>query len=171
MVKIWMLTAVLLCPSFLFSQSTAKTARHCGGVLSHADVAGIKQVIETYRTSWLKNDAEPGVESTLLEESVLLPAHGATPVVGMKEIQKFWWPPNAPPTKILQLDISVEEVGGNACLAFARGHDTVAWSVEQDGKTTRTRHGGTYLNVMKKSPDGKWHILQHMWDDQPDEHF
>ena len=167
MFRTLILISALSVPSSLFCQPKAGRC----GALTKADVAGIKAVIETYRTSWLKENPQPGVESTLLEESVLLPAHGAAAVVGMKQIRTFWWPPNAPATKILQLDISVEDVGGNACLGFARGHDTVAWSVEQEGKTTRTRHGGTYLNVMKKSDDGKWHILEHMWDDQPNESF
>ena len=170
MFKICALTLALLGPGLLYSQSQTK-ALNCGGSLTQADIAGIKAAIETYRTSWLKDNPQAGVESTLLEESVLSPAHGALPVVGLREIRQFWWPRDSPPTKILQLDITVEEVGGNTCIAFARGHDTVSWSVEQNGKLTRTRHGGTYLNVMKKTADGHWRILQHLWDDQPSEAF
>jgi ketosteroid isomerase-like protein len=167
MFKTLTLISSLLFSSLLLAQSNTENCTP----LTKIDDAGIKAVIENYRTSWLKDGPQPGVESTLMQDSVLSPAHGAEPVVGMEAIRKFWWPTGGPPVKILQLDISVEEVGGNSCLAYARGHDTVAWSMEQDGKVTRTRHKGTYLNVMKKTPDGSWRIFQHMWDDQPNESF
>ena len=159
----------------LFSASLiAQTAKHtsspCGERLTEGDTAAIKAVIEAYRTAWLKGDPV-GVQRTLTESSVLLPPHASEPIVGMKKIQEFWWPKDGPQTKVLQLDISVEQVEGNGCLAFARGTDTVGWSTSEKRKITRTRHKGRYLNVMKKMPDGSWRILQHMWDDQPNESF
>jgi uncharacterized protein (TIGR02246 family) len=139
----------------------------CDGALTPTDTAAIKAVVEAYRTAWLRGDAE-GVLQTFTSSSVLSPAHGAEPVVGLAEIKGYWWPKNAPATKILQLDISVDQVEGDSCFAFARGSDTVAWSTAQNGNVTKSRHTGTYLNIMKKLPDGTWRILQHMWDDQPD---
>ncbi len=53
-------------------------------------------------------------------------------------------------------------------MAFARGLDGVAWTVTQDGVTHRHSHPGTYLNVMRKLPDGSWRIQAHMWDDGPE---
>ena len=154
----------------LVGQTTKPSERDCCERLTPSDTAAIKVVIEAYRTAWLRGDAA-GVQRTFDETSVLLPAHGADPVIGMERIKKFWWPKDGPTTKVLQLDISVEQVEGNGCFAFVRGNDTVGWSTSEDGKVTRTRHKGSYLNVMKKMPDGSWRILQHMWDDQPNESF
>jgi ketosteroid isomerase-like protein len=53
-------------------------------------------------------------------------------------------------------------------MAFARGVDGVAWTVTQNGATRRHSHSGTYLNVMRKLPDGSWRIQAHMWDDGPE---
>jgi ketosteroid isomerase-like protein len=160
----------VLFPVLLVAQPPEPKKCNCSKLLSSNEATAIKAVIEIYRTSWLKGDVG-GVQHTLADETVLLPAHGAEPVIGLEKIKEYWWPKDAPPTEILQLDISVDEVDGNACLAYARGIDTVAWSTMQDGKLTRTRHKSTYLNVMKRMPDGSWRILQHMWDDQPNEVF
>jgi uncharacterized protein (TIGR02246 family) len=142
----------------------------CDGALTSTDTVAIKAVVEAYRTAWLRGDAE-GVLQTFTASSVLSPAQGAEPVVGLETIEEYWWPKDAPETKIVQLDISVEQVEGDDCFAFARGNDTVAWSTVQAGQVMKTRHKGKYLNVMKKMPDGSWRILQHMWDDQPNEIF
>jgi ketosteroid isomerase-like protein len=164
-------TRVLFILLMLCSPSRSQSnAAGCTAPVGAVDIAAIKAVIEAYRTSWLLGDVV-GVQRTFTDESVLLPARGSEPVVGMEAIREFWWPKDAPDTKVLQLEITVEQVGGDGCFAFARGRDDVAWSSLQKGKLTRTRHKGTFLNAMKKMPDGSWRIFQHMWDDQTDEHF
>jgi uncharacterized protein (TIGR02246 family) len=135
--------------------------------LSADDEKAIRTTIEAYRTMWLANDVK-GVLNTFTDDAVLLPAHGAPAVVGMSAIEKYWFTPGGPPTTITKLDITVEQVSGNGTLAFARGLDTVAWTVTQNGVTRRHSHPGTYLNVMKKMPDGAWRIQVHMWDDGPE---
>jgi ketosteroid isomerase-like protein len=165
-----LLICAVLFSASLFGQSAKNKQQRCGAHFSERDRAAIKAVIEAYRTAWLRGDAA-GVQRTLTDMSVLLPPHASEPVVGMKKIQEFWWPKDGPATKVLQLDIFVEQVEGNGCLAFARGTDTVGWSTFEGGNVSRTRHKGRYLNVMKKMADGSWRILQHMWDDQPSESF
>ena len=134
--------------------------------LTATDVNAIKTTIEAYRTAWLANDRQ-GVLKTFSQDAVVLPAHGAPAIVGIADIEKYWFSPG-PPTTITKLDITVDQVSGNQTLAFARGLDTVAWTVTQDGTTRRHSHPGTYLNVMKKLPDGSWRIQVHMWDDGPE---
>jgi len=137
------------------------------GGLSPADEKAIRATIEAYRTTWLANDPK-GVLNTFTPDAVLMPAHGAPAVEGIAAIEKYWFTPGGPPTTITQLDITVDQVSGTATLAFARGLDAVAWTVTQDGATRRHSHPGTYLNVMKKLPDGTWRIQVHMWDDGPE---
>jgi len=129
-----------------------------------ADKQAIQAVVEKYRTSWLAGDAT-GVQSTFSEDAVLLPHHGDPPVVGLKAIREYWWPAGAPPTPITKLEITTEAFGGDCNLAFVRGHDSVSWTAEEGGKTVSYTNSGTYLNVMKKLPDGSWRIWQHIWDD------
>ena len=136
-------------------------------VLSPDDERAIKATIEAYRKAWLANDSK-AVLQTFTKDGVLMPAHGAPAVVGIGAIEKYWFTPGGPPTTIDRLDITVDQVSGSGDLAFARGLDGVAWTVTQDGATHHHSHPGTYLNVMKKQPDGSWRIQVHMWDDGPE---
>jgi uncharacterized protein (TIGR02246 family) len=132
--------------------------------LAKEDTAAVKAVIESYRTSWLADDAE-GVLKTFTDDAVLLPHHGVTPVVGRQALKDFWWPAGASRVKLNKLEITVDEVGGDCHLAYARGHDAISWAVEEGGTQKAYINSGTYLNILRKMPDGTWRISHHMWDD------
>jgi len=143
----------------------ASPAPPCGR-LSARDVKAIRAVIEAYRAAWLAGD-QRGVLATLTPDAVLLPAHGAAPIVGAAAITKYWWPPDAPPARITKLDISVEGIDGDGFVATAHGRDDVEWTQLENGMTRVYGHPGTYLNALKKLSDGTWRISRHMWDDGP----
>ncbi|MGB0036610.1 MAG: SgcJ/EcaC family oxidoreductase [Candidatus Acidiferrales bacterium] len=157
---------LLAVASLLLVTGAARAADECKATMSPTDAAAIKATIEKYRTSWLAGDAE-GVMSTLTEDAVILPAGGADPVVGSDAIRKYWWPGGAPVTKITKLDITYEQIGGDCRIGYARGRDSVGWTIEEKGSTKSHENFGVYLNVMKKQPDGSWRISHHMWDDDP----
>lgn len=136
----------------------------CSGPIPAKDARAVRDVIEAYRTAWLRGDAR-AVLATLTEDAVLLPAHGAPPVTGTAAIREYWWPASAPPTTITKLNITIEGVGGDCRIAYAHGHDDVWWTALEDGTTKTYGHPGTYLNVLRKLPDGSWRISHHMWDD------
>ena len=77
----------------------------------------------------------------------------------------FWFPPDAPPTKITKLVVTLENIGGDGQIAYAWGTHEVAWTTVQGGATTSASHKGTFLNVLRKQPNGDWKISHHMWDD------
>ena len=139
-------------------------AAECTGALSARDIQAIRAVIEAYRTAWLRGDAK-GVLGAFTSDAVLLPAHGAPWVAGTAAITNYWWPPDAPATTITKLAITVEDIQGNCGVASVYGRDDVAWTQVEGGATRTHGHPGTYLNVMRKLPDGSWRISQHMWDD------
>jgi len=136
----------------------------CTGALSARDIQAIRAVIEAYRTAWLRGDAK-GVIDTFTPDAVLLPAHGAPWAAGTAAITNYWWPPNAPATTITKLDITIEAVEGNCGAASVYGRDDVEWTQVEGGAARRHGHPGTYLNVMRRLPDGSWRISRHMWDD------
>lgn len=142
--------------------------RDCTASLSARDAQAVRDVIEAYRTAWLRGDAQ-GVLATFAPDAVLLPAHGAAPVVGEAAIKQYWWPPDSPPATITKLDITIEHLGGDGCVAYVSGHDDVRWTVVEAGVSKTHGHPGTYLNVLVRGPDGAWRIARHMWDDGPSE--
>jgi uncharacterized protein (TIGR02246 family) len=157
---VWIgLAPFLLAPQLAFASDST-----CSPTLSPADATAVRGVIDAYRTAWLRGDAK-AVMDTLTADAVLLPAHGARPVVGADAIKKYWWPSGGPPTTITKLDITVEQVGGDCQIAYAHGRDDVAWTIQEGGTTKTFGHPGTYLNVFRRMSDGSWRISHHMWDD------
>jgi uncharacterized protein (TIGR02246 family) len=141
-------------------------ALDCSSALTDDDAAKVRGVVEAYRTAWLRGDSE-GVMKTLTDDAVLLPAHGARPIVGREAIVKYWWPAGGPPSKVTRLDITVEGLTGDCATAYSHGRDDVAWTQDENGVTRTHGHPGTYLNVYRKLADGSWRIARHMWDDGP----
>lgn len=140
-----------------------------GTSLTSDDVAAIKRVHQRYEEAWLRGDAD-GVRSLFTEDSVLMPPHGDQPRVGRKQLDEFWFAPNLPPTTVTKLTLSIENIGGDAQLAYVWGHFEVGWKTVQDGKTITSSNKGTFLNVLKKQPDGEWKISHHMWDNPEAQH-
>lgn len=138
----------------------------CENSLSEQDRTAIRNAIEKYRTTWLAGDAE-GVMGTLTDDAVLLPAQGRAPVVGREAIWKYWWPAGGPTTTVTKLNITYEEIGGECSTAYARGRDEVGWTILEDGTRKSHSNSGTYLNVMRRLPNGSWRISHHMWDIDP----
>jgi len=152
--------------AFLLSAAGISRADACPASLSAKDRQAVRDVLEAYRMAWLRGDAR-GVLSTFTPDAVLLPAHGAAPIVGTDAITRYWWPPNGPPTTITKLDITAEDLGGDCQIAYVSGRDDVSWTVLENGATVTHGHPGTYLDVMVRMKDGSWRIARHMWDDGP----
>lgn len=157
-----MLSLALACLALSLPVQDAATAE-CGA-LDAKDRAAIRALIDRYRSSWMAGDAR-GVLSTFTDDAVLLPHHGDAPVVGGKAIEKFWWPPGAPPFKLLDFELTVDEIGGCGALAHARGAHQMSWSIEEGSKVKRFRQRGTYLVILRRLADGSWRTSHRMWDD------
>jgi len=147
--------ALLLVPLLMI----CPRARPAGNGLSDEDIAKIKKVHARYEETWLKGDAT-GVLELFTEDCVLLPPHADKPRIGQQGLKDFWFPPNAPKTTITKLIVTPENIGGDGQVAYVWGTDEVAWTTEQDGKTTSASHKGRFLNVLRKK------FTHHMWDDQ-----
>ena len=124
-----------------------------GSTLSPEDIEKIKGVHAKYEQAWLKGDAD-GVRALFTEDCVLLPPRGDTPRIGQKGLNEYWFSPNSPATQITKLVVTPQSIGGDGQIAYVWGTDEVAWTMVQDGKTTRGSHKGMFLNVLWKQADG-----------------
>src|SRR5215467_687540 len=145
------------------------SVKGAGSGLSAEDVAKIKQVHSKYEEAWLKGDAD-GVRALFTDDCVILPPHGDKPRIGREGLDEFWFPPDAPPTKITKLVVTPQSIGGDGQIAYVWGTDEVAWTTEQNGETTSASHKGIFLNVLVKQPNGEWKMSHHMWDDSIERH-
>lgn len=157
---------VLLLIGFLASSALPNPAEECGANLTEQDKSSIQATIEKYRASWLRGDRE-AVLDTFTDDGVVLPAQGAAALVGRSAIRNYWWPEGVTPPKITKLDITYENIGGDCRIAYVYGRDEVGWTVQNRDMAESHASSGTYLNVMKKLPDGSWRISHHMWDIDP----
>jgi ketosteroid isomerase-like protein len=136
--------------------------------LSNRDLDAIKQIEETYRTAWLKND-EKTILSLFWDEAMLYP-NGNTPVKGKSEMQKFWFAPSDTITTINQYETQIDEIYGDKNLAYLTGTNELYWSTEKKDKTELKRFisKGYFIGVYVKR--GKeWRILKQFWSGKTQE--
>ena len=129
-----------------------------------ADLRGLEAVNDAYRAAWLAGDSA-AVLRLFTPEAVLLPHHGDPAVVGQEAIRAFWWPPASPPTTVTSLDITTDGAEASGDRGVLWGRFTLAFSFEAEGRRQSMRNAGTYLMVLRRTPDGEWRITHRMWDD------
>ena len=133
--------------------------------LSREDENAIGAVVQAYRNAWLNGEPE-AVIATFTPDAVLQPS-GLRPIVGEEAIRSFWWPSDGPATKVLAMELQVDEVGGEGKFAFVRGRGSLTFSYEQDGVVKTVSASSTFLNILRKGTDGSWKISHRMWNDLP----
>jgi uncharacterized protein (TIGR02246 family) len=133
--------------------------------LTRADREAIETLHDAFARGWLENDRERVLE-TLTADAVLLPHWGDDPVVGREAIHAFWWPPDAPATRVLRFTMQPEEIDGAGTLAFAHGRYTLAFEVPAPAGPRRITTAGNYLMLFRRDADG-WRISHRIWNDPP----
>ena len=129
--------------------------------LSSADERAIRQVDSVYVAAWLRDDTA-AVLRTLAPDAVLMPA-GQRPLATPNDIQAFWWPTDGSRTKILTFHRVIDEIGGEANLAWVRGTDTLTFTYDKGQTHSQLASRSMTLAVWRRQPDGSWRISRMMW--------
>ena len=129
-----------------------------------ADLSDLRAVNDAYRVAWLAGDSA-AVLRLFAPDAVLLPHHGDPPIVGQEAIRAFWWPPASPPTTVTSLDITTDGAEASGERGILWGRFKLAFSFEAEGRRRSMSNAGTYLMVLRHTPDGGWRITHRMWDD------
>ena len=132
--------------------------------LEPADARKVRAVNDAYVSAWLRNDPA-AVLAVFWNDAVLIP-QGRSPISGLDEVRRFWWPPG-PPTTVTGFTHTTDEVGGSGSFAFARGSFVLDFEWEAEGKRNSQRNRGNYLMVFRRGPTGEWRISHRMWSDLP----
>jgi ketosteroid isomerase-like protein len=93
-----------------------------------------------------------------------MPAHGNPSVVGMSAIKEYWWPASTSKTTITKFVQTLDEVGGDGTLAYARGTSDVEWRTEDKGTAQSWQNGSSFMFLLKRQADGRWLISHLIWD-------
>lgn len=131
--------------------------------LSEKDIKSIKEIKETYRTAWLKDDSKT-ILSLFTEDAMIYP-NGLSPRKGKKALSDFWFAPSDSKTVITDYKIDLEEISGEKNLAFATGSTEIKWTTT-DTKSNEAKHyasKGNFLTVFSKQ-NKEWKIIKHIWN-------
>ncbi|MFC4348724.1 YybH family protein [Kordiimonas lipolytica] len=123
----------------------------------------VVDLYESYRQIWLRNDStvQPDIMALLTPRAAVMPQ--GMPLLGThQQIRDFWFPADAPPTRVLAYDQSVERVEVSGGLAYLYGN--FALSFKWDGETTSTQ--GTQMMVARRL-GGDWKIEALIWTSSP----
>ena len=132
--------------------------------LDDADLERMREAARSYADAWLTNDADT-VMATFVDEPVLSPS-GLPYLEGQNAARAFWFPVDAPPTRVTKFELTEIEVSGSGDLGYVRG--TFRLGFEYDGSSYKNH--GKYVTILRKTPHGRWRITHHIWDDLPEDH-
>lgn len=121
------------------------------------DVAAIREIEETFRTAWLKND-EKTILSLFWEEASLYPG-GGTPLKGIGAVQKYWFGPSEVVTTIDRFDVDIEAVEGTDTFATVTGYDFIHWSTAKKNGSERKQFisKGSFVALYTKK-NSRWRM-------------
>ena len=106
--------------------------------------------------------ASTGVMNTLAPDAVLMPA-GQRPLPSPNAIRAFWWPSDSSHTRILTFQRTIDEVGGDANVAWMRGTDSLTFTYAKGGTMSQLTSRSMSLAVLRRQADGSWRISRMMW--------
>ncbi len=129
--------------------------------LSSADEQAIRRVDSLYVAAWLRDDTA-AVLRTLAPDAVLMPA-GQRPLATHNDVRAFWWPTDGSHTKILTFHRVIDEMSGDANLAWVRGTDTLTFTYDKGQTHSQLASRSMTLAVWRREPDGSWRISRMMW--------
>lgn len=136
--------------------------------LQTKDIEAIKNIMENYRTAWLKNN-EKTVLSLFTDDASLYP-NGNKPVKGKDEITKFWFAPSDTITTINAFEIKIEDISGDKNYATVIGSNELKWSSEKKDKTELKHYlsKGYFMTIYVKR-NKEWKIFRQFWNAKTEE--
>jgi len=131
--------------------------------LSQEQREAVRRANLAYPAAWVAGDAQ-AVRNLLTDDAVLMPSGGSDPRIGKAEINEFFWPEDAPVTRVTEFSMEPAEIGGTPSLAFSRGAMTLQFELDTESAIESFRTSGTYLMHFLPAENGEWLISHYMWN-------
>ena len=132
-----------------------------------ADRAAVEQATLDYRDAWLANDAER-VMATITSDAVIYPSTLA-PIAGAERIRQFWFSATGPPTRVTDMQLTIDEVTVEGDMAVVSGRGSLTFVTTTRGVDSAPRSQRSWhVNVLRRQADGRWRIWRRMWGDTRD---
>ncbi|MDH3494607.1 MAG: nuclear transport factor 2 family protein [Acidobacteriota bacterium] len=151
---VFSLFAVSLC---LITQLQAQTR------LSGEDKEAIKEIKETYRMAWLRDDSET-ILGLFADDATIYP-NGLSPRVGKKAMTDFWFAPGDTKTTITDYKIELDRIDGEKHLAFATGSSEIKWTMtnRKNNESKSYASKGNFMTLFSRKGK-RWIIARHIWN-------
>jgi uncharacterized protein (TIGR02246 family) len=127
------------------------------------DALAIRTLQRQYTEAWLKGD-----ENTILslfETNARIAPSGFSPVDGIDNIRKFWFPADGARTKVNRFECEPIQVSFNKDVAICTQATLLDWSATFNNTSIARVQAGITTTIYRRQPDGQWKIWQQMWAD------
>lgn len=131
---------------------------------NEADRATLHALDQAYVEGWKQSGAaaqDKAVMALFAEDAIIRPGLGTPPKKGADEIRAFWFPPDAPETKIIKFDHTPDSITVENDLGVISGWYELRF--EYGGE--EFAQNGNYLTVANRQPDNEWRVTQMIWND------
>lgn len=125
----------------------------------------VENLVEAYRGAWV--DGRPRhVMKLLHDDAILIPHHGAEPLVGEDAIYDFWWPRGGTKFVITSYELTPTEIYGEDDLVYVIARFRIEyWMGEKEERKT-IRNEGNWMAIVSRRDKGEpWKISRIMWND------
>lgn len=123
----------------------------------------LRALDEAYVNAWKEAGADAqqkAVMALLADDAVIMPGGGLAPRRGKNEIRTFWFPSNAPSTKVEKFEHIINGVESSDNLGVIHGR----FVLEFKSGGQHVRESGNYLIVARRTPNEPWRIAELIWN-------
>jgi uncharacterized protein (TIGR02246 family) len=133
--------------------------------LTEEQTRAVRAVNEAYARAWLDGSPE-AVLDLFSSEAVLLPP-GREPVRGKAAIRAFFWPPDGPPLRVVELRYAPQEVSGDGGTAAIWGTFVLGFEMGTGSAAQKLTSVGNYVMLLRQGTDGGWKLAHYIWNSSP----
>jgi uncharacterized protein (TIGR02246 family) len=130
---------------------------------TYGDRAAVEFATREYVSAWKANDPKR-VMATLLPDAVLLPS-GLAPISGTDAIKRFWFPAAGPATRVIDMELTIDDVKLDGDLAVVSGRGLLVYTTTDAKAGAPHTLRSWYVNVLRRQLDGRWLIARRAWSD------